>query len=314
MILTELPKFDNEKPILKIDFIGFSGIIKTNNFFTHILQKDFNVVISDKPDLLFFSDAGGSTGHKLYTCKKIFFTGESVLPSSKNYDGAFAPLEIDYDRHQRLPYYVIGTECNPKDLIKDENFTSKILNENRQGCGFMVSNIGRRAKYRTNFYTKLSKKMSVFSGGRALNNIGKNIPRDGYSKRDFLSQYKFSLAMENKSAKGYATEKIIDAMWSRAIPIYHGDTLINEQFNSKSFINISDFKNTSEAIEYIIEVDNNAELYKKYLNEPYFINNKPNKWFNEEIYLNFIKKILDSPKVSTESKLSRYTLTKRMHY
>ena len=314
MLISSPQNFNNNKPILKVDFTDFFGIDKVNNFFSKILREEFNVVISDNPDLLFFSDAGGSSLHKLYTCRKIFWTGESVLPNHNLYDGAIAPLEINSDRHQRMPYYILGTECNQQALIKNNGFANNILNEHRTGCSFMVSNISSKASFRTNFFKELSKKLNIYSGGRALNNIGKEIPPGGIPKFNFLKKYKFNLAMENRSITGYATEKIVEAMWAGTIPIYYGDPLIKEQFNKDSFIDISDFSSINHAIEFILEVDNDFELYKRYLDQPYFIKNTPNKWYDEEVYLKFIKKILNMPKVSTESKLSRHTLAKRMHY
>ena len=52
-------------------------------------------------------------------------------------------------------------------------------------------------------------------GGRYNNNVGiiKN-------KILFLSNYKFSIAMENSEGDGYLSEKIIDSFEAGTIPIY----------------------------------------------------------------------------------------------
>ena len=48
---------------------------------------------------------------------------------------------------------------------------------------------------------------------------------------DRYSQYKFVLAMENTCSHGYITEKIVNAFYSGAIPIYWGSNI--NDFNEK---------------------------------------------------------------------------------
>jgi len=316
MLISYPDKFqDPSKPVLKFDFSDFGFINKINNFFVDVLSKEYNVVISDKPDLLFYSDTGGSQLHRLYTCKKIFWTGESTHPNFNHADGALTPLFLNDERHMRLPYYIIGTECDWQDLIKKDNEHLETLSEQRDGITAVISNVGKKAQLRTDFYDAISKRCHVFSGGKALNNIGGPIPPGGNAKYKFLSKHKFNIAFENKSLPGYATEKLVEAMWARAIPIYFGDPTISNDFNPKSFINISDFESFDTAIDYIIEVDRTDSLYEKYLSEPYFIDNKPNYWFDTTIYLNFIKKIINQPsRTKTIRKtFGRWTIAKRMH-
>jgi len=307
--------FDPHKETIKVDFSDFGFLDKKNNFFVDLLKKEFNVVISDKPDLLFFSDTGGSQLHKLYTCKKIFWTGESTIPNYSHADASLSPIYLNDHRHMRLPYYIIGTECNAEDLVRTREETQNILSQERSGCSIVVSNIGKKAKVRTNFFKELSERMSVFSGGKALNNIGGPIRPGGDAKNKFLQKFKFNMAFENKSVPGYATEKLVEAMWSRAVPIYYGDPTIDNDFNPKSFIDISNFSNYGEAIEYILEVDNNEDLYTQYLSEPFFHKNKPNRWFDNEKYLEFIKKTIDTPsqKKMNNRFFGRWIVAKRMH-
>jgi len=159
---------DTSKPNISVDFVDFGFINKRDNFFTRILSQRFNVSITDNPDLLFYSDTGGSHLHKLYTCKKIFWTGESTLPNFKYCDGALTPQHTNNPYHLRLPYYVIGTECDKEDLVKRNGEASQTIMEQRKGCSFVASNAGRKAKHRTNFFNKLSKHIDVYSGGKLL--------------------------------------------------------------------------------------------------------------------------------------------------
>ena len=68
------------------------------------------------------------------------------------------------------------------------------------------------------------------------------------------TQYKFVIAMENYQKPGYVTEKILNAFYSGAIPIYWGAPDIDEYFNPKAFINVSDFKNINECVDYVINM------------------------------------------------------------
>ena len=69
-------------------------------------------------------------------------------------------------------------------------------------------------------------------GGHCGNNINKIVE----NKIDFLSEYKFSIAMENSNGDGYVSEKIVDSFLSGTIPIYYGDYIIDEYKNPKTYI------------------------------------------------------------------------------
>lgn len=66
--------------------------------------------------------------------------------------------------------------------------------------------------------------------------------------------YKFVIAFENGVVDGYVTEKILNAFYSGAIPVYHGSKNINELFNPKAFINVSDFKTYDDCIDYMLNM------------------------------------------------------------
>ena len=85
--------------------------------------------------------------------------------------------------------------------------------------------------------------------------------------------------MENSSADGYVSEKIIQSFISGTIPIYYGDYLIDEYINPKSYILIKGEKDINDKIEYIKSIDNDNEKYKSIMREKVIIDN------------NFIEKI-----------------------
>jgi hypothetical protein len=251
------------KKKIKIDFSDFwGGFDKTNNYFYNLLKEEFDVIITDSPDYLFFSVFGNK--HLNYKCKKIFYTGENMAPPLHYCDYSFSFDYLDDERNYRLPHYLLydGYYELQRPKIIDESLAK------RKFCNFVVSNNG--CQERNNFYTELSKYKKVDSGGRFANNIGYAVD----NKVKFQSEYKFSIAFENNAYRpqhpGYTTEKIMEPMTVNSIPIYWGNTDIGKEFNTKSFINLYDFDSVDDVIDYIIELDKDDKKYLELLNQPWF--------------------------------------------
>src|SRR5438309_10477229 len=87
--------------------------------------------------------------------------------------------------------------------------------------------------------------------------MGYRVPGGPWGKIEFLKRYKFNIAFENASLPGYTTEKIVEPMAARCLPIYWGNPLIHREFNPKSFLNYVDFRDEAALIERIIELDQN---------------------------------------------------------
>jgi hypothetical protein len=248
---------------IKIDFSDFwGGFDKTNNYFYNLLKDDFDVIITDNPDYLFFSIFGNK--HLNYKCKKIFYTGENIAPPLHYCDYSFSFDYLDDERNYRIPHYLLydGYYELQRPKIIDESLAK------RKFCNFVVSNNG--CQERNNFYTELSKYKKVDSGGRFANNLGYAVD----NKVKFQSEYKFSIAFENNAYRpqhpGYTTEKIMEPMTVNSIPIYWGNPEIGKEFNTKSFINVYDFDSIDSVINYIEYLDNNDKKYLELLNQPWF--------------------------------------------
>ena len=249
---------------IKIDFSDFwSGFNKTDNYFFNLLKDEFEIEITNNPDYLFFSVFGNQ--HQYYNCKKIFYTGENLpVCSYSDYSFTFEPTS---GSNYQLKHYLLYDGYY--DLVNKKVDESLL---NRKFCNFVVSN--GNCLERNEFFEKLSKYKKVDSGGRWLNNIGYPVS----DKREFQSEYKFSIAFENNAYRPgyewYITEKVMEPMTVNSIPIYKGGSKINEEFNTKSFVNIHDFTSEKEAIEYIIELDNDDNKYMEVLRQPWFSNNQ----------------------------------------
>lgn len=285
---------------------------KKDNFFTRLLSTRYNVVISDKPDLLFHSHDGNV--HRLYRCKKVFFTVEHYKPNFEWSDYALTHCAIKDARNLRVPNYVYRTES--KDLVKNENEAVDILASKTKFCAFITSYANKKTIERIQFFHKLCQYKKVDSAGRWANNIGYELPWGAQEKVDFLRPYKFYMAFENASLPYYTTEKIVDGMLARCIPIYWGNPDVVKEFNPASFINCHQFANVVDAIKRIVEIDQNDSLYFDYLKQPFFYDNKPNIYFDKQRILDFLSAAFEdcNPPVSARSvfsRVGRWAFTKR---
>jgi hypothetical protein len=87
---------------------------------------------------------------------------------------------------------------------------------------------------------------------------------------DTYKDYKFVIAMENTVVNGYITEKILNAFYSGAIPIYWGSSTINNFFNKNAFINVSDFNTFEDCVNYVITMSD--EQIRQMQQEPIYSN------------------------------------------
>ena len=103
-----------------------------------------------------------------------------------------------------------------------------------------------------------------------------------------LSKYKFMICFENESDPFYVTEKIGNAWLAGCIPIYWGMKDIDHIVNKKCFIHVKSRNDFNSALQRIIEIDTNFELYNQMRNQPFFYYNKVPYVFSKKYYTNLI--------------------------
>lgn len=254
---------------LKIKYVDFwENFNPKNNLLQEIIENiGCETELSEEPDYLFCSVFGHENLNKKYdNCIKIFFTGENLCPDFNLYDYGIGFEYLNFgDRYLRHPlYYAYPKKLWDTLMIKHCNPHEK-LTKKSDFCSFVYSN-GKADPIRERFFHKLSEYKKVNSGGRYMNNIG--IPNGVANKTEFESKHKFSIAFENSSHPGYSTEKLVQAFAASTVPIYWGDPRIKEVFNSESFIFVNDYESLDEVVDKIKEIDQNDELYLKYLSAP----------------------------------------------
>ncbi|XP_043929956.1 alpha-(1,3)-fucosyltransferase 11 [Protopterus annectens] len=83
---------------------------------------------------------------------------------------------------------------------------------------------------------------------------------------DFISRYKFHLALENAICNDYMTEKLWRPMHLGAVPVYRGSPVVQDWMpNNHSIIIIDDFDSPKQLADFINFLDQNDEEYLKYL-------------------------------------------------
>ena len=87
-------------------------------------------------------------------------------------------------------------------------------------------------------------------------------------KLDALKEYKYSIAIENKSIPNYFSEKLIECFMAYTIPIYAGCTNIDNYFDSSVIfkLDLDDYKKSIILIEKILEEDPYERLKQNLLN------------------------------------------------
>lgn len=297
------------KEKLKVCFTDFWPNFKSSdNYFYHLLNQNYDVSITnDDPDILFFSvDYSNKKEHLKFknpSTKKIFYTGENQNPDFKYCDAAFTFNPVVSEQNFRLPLWALFINWFDVPYRKDRDQSylldigklinnKKIKKPNKQFCSFLAS---KPEGKRMEFFEKLNSKKHVSSAGRLFNNTRQVKGRgDQKWKIKYLNKFKFHLAFENSSSPGYVTEKIIQSFYANSVPIYWGAPDIGSDFNEKSFININNYKSDQEAIDDILNIQEDSKIYNDILNQPCFKNNAIPSNVSPNNVEKFINKVLNS--------------------
>lgn len=201
----------------------------------------------------------------------LFITGECMTPDLNICDYAICfdrHLSID-DRIGRKPTLYFFTQ-SLFDEYRNMKVTDELIASKTKFCNFMYSH---PYVTRDELFHKVCEYKKVDSIGKHLNNTGVSSTRyvKGWQQLsiELRMPYKFSIAAENASLMGYTTEKLISCLEAKTVPIYWGDASVGEELNSKAFINCHEYDSWDAVVERIKEIDNNPELFRSILEEPW---------------------------------------------
>ncbi|NQU54343.1 MAG: hypothetical protein HQ522_17595 [Bacteroidetes bacterium] len=235
--------------------------------------------------------------HKYKNKILIFIGAESYIPDFNLFDYTFSYDKVEFgDRHMQIQFQALLSYYLPQKLLVGKD----LLKKKENFCNFIYSN-PKAHPNRDLFFHTLNKYKKVDSLGAHLKNVNLNIgdrKLDNYFQESIKQKesYKFSISFENALHKGYNTEKIISSMEAYTIPIYWGDSEIGEFYNSRSFINCHNYQSFNEVINFIIEIDNDDDLFLEILNQPWRTKEQEIKFVDQKkSFINRLNHIFSQP-------------------
>ncbi len=222
-------------------------------------------------DFLICGDFGYK--HEMFQGVKIFYTGENHAANLNNYDYTLTHELIEDDRRHRFPFWQHAALFSPAYkglLLHDPTPISpdELVAQRWEFCSFICRNPVCRK--RNQLVKHLSALRKVNCAGPLMNNVGYLLPKGAHIKLEYQNKHLFSIAYENEATPGYQTEKILDGLASRSIPIYWGNPLVHEEFNPEAFVHARDFSSEKAFIRSILELAEDPVRMAAIINAPRF--------------------------------------------
>lgn len=259
---------------VKIKFVGFwKNFVPEESLFYKTLKKHYDVQITDDADYIICSMFGKEYQYCKYPQIRIMISGENYIPDYNLIDYSIATYPVHLqDRNLYFPCCVdCYGHCESLES-KNRNYSDDILKSKIYFANFIAGHESEN-NIRGDFFKRLCKYKRVESPGKYLNNMpdGETVEWYNSSKTDFQRKCKFTLCFESTKHEGFVTEKITDAFFADTIPVYYGSSNVTDIFNSKAFINCSDYPDMEAVIQKIIELDSDDDKYMKMLRQPIFV-------------------------------------------
>lgn len=264
----------------------------------------------NQADLLIYSDFGHR--HQEFKGLKVYVTGENMIPDFAECDLAYAPMALPGNpRSIRLPYYAqvlphLGS------LVRPEGYNPTGAAHRHQFCSFVASN--PRGADRNRFFKMLHKRKPLVSAGRHFNTTGQPLT----DKLGFLRDFRFNLAFENSSSPGYVTEKLVEPLLMGVIPIYWGADNVGEDFNPECIIDVRRFARFEDAIDHVLEVDDDRARRLAYLRATPFHSNREPACLGDEYLVRPLLELITSqarpgPRHYADRRLRAHTYESKLH-
>lgn len=271
------------------------------NFFTLLLNaagKHMNPPVSvegyaheawssvEKPDLVIFGPFGADWLRYDASVPRVCYTGENTgpvdHPSVKlNMGHEMTYMKSDY---LRVPHWVLSVNWFGADvdrLVNPRPIPLELCvrppattNPRSKFAAFVVSN--PRNPVRNLAFDWVNSYKPVDSGGMLYNNIGDQLAAGlgggggEWKKVKFYQDYRFVLAYENGSNRGYCTEKYLHAKAAGAVPIYWGDPEFQRDFDPTGCIDARKCRTRDDLVALVRAVEENTEEWARRAAVPAF--------------------------------------------
>lgn len=187
---------------------------------------------------------------------EIVGLNKTIIEKSRNYDYIFTFEEEILNNCNNSILFEFGTKWVDidayKTLIKEPTISFV--------CGDKTITNGHLLRQKI-FYKqkKIQKEKKIF--------LSENSKLENYFNNDYLGKSKlplfnsmFSIAIENTRKKYYFSEKLIDCLLCKTIPIYWGCKNINDYFNTNGFVVFEDY---SDFIDKVNKLDEEFYIKRK---------------------------------------------------
>lgn len=273
---------------VRVKFADYYGVKPEDTWAYRILSKFYDVrVVERNPEYLI----DGGLGQDHLDCPdavRIVFVGESYVPDFNQFDYAVGFDDLTFgDRYLRIPLFAFYGDFRKLCALPPLAPADKDALLNRGFCSFVVSNEDGDPA-RIEFFRRLSKYKPVASGGKLLNNVGGRVA----DKSAFIAQYKFNIAFENSVVPGYTTEKVMEPLAVRSVPIYYGNLDIAADFDPACMVRVASRDDMDRAIEEIVRLDQDDAAYLAKLSAPTSV--RPFAWYEARL-TDFLRHIFDQP-------------------
>jgi hypothetical protein len=226
----------------------------------------------------------------------VQYSGESFYSEPSWFDINFIPAEKEEGNIIVFPHAFLSLLHTNMEI--DRLLSKRQPTEKNNFCLFMVSN--GSCYQRVQMFNNLSDYKKVDSCGSFMNNMDGNCTKAGFGTPEyfeFIKSYKFMICFENKSQPNYFTEKLTNAYYGGAIPIYWGCSNIGDYVNLDSILylkpNFSE-QDMSNLIKEIIRLDNDDAAYKEKYEKVFFKDGKLPDAFNIDVIRDKVNKLIDN--------------------
>ena len=98
---------------------------------------------------------------------------------------------------------------------------------------------------------------------QTYDNINHIVCVDDAASKEYVSQYKFIISMENTRYETGITEKITHGMLAQTVSVYWGSPRVYEYFNKERFLNLENdsIEGMNKIIEEMINIKNNDQKW-----------------------------------------------------
>lgn len=231
----------------------------------------------------------------------IFMAGESIYPDLNLFDYAFcfddSAGEGRVTSYVHRNFYREYITKKKNDFEHNNALAKEALLRKNGFCNFIYSNPNGH-KNREKIFHVLNTYKKVDSLGAFLNNTGysdENLWSMQERVRNSLSlksNYKFTIAFENATCRGYTSEKIFTSLEAHTIPIYWGNPEIGKIVNEKAIINCHIYENFEQVLDRVKEIDGDDRIWCDMICEPWLTQKQElEEQEREEKYYHFLEDI-----------------------